>query len=129
MGEDNSRPQPGDLIKIDRPLYQHWSVYGGDGYVIHVTGKACVTWEGDGCKANPVWAAAKVKKELLTKVAGNHKWRVNKYDRSRTPRPVKEIVRRAEQWIDREVPYGVFDRNCEHFVTELRYGEAASDQV
>ncbi|XP_038001783.1 phospholipase A and acyltransferase 2-like isoform X2 [Motacilla alba alba] len=73
---------------------------------------------------------AKVKKEPLEKVAGNDQWRVNnKYDRSRTPRPVNEIIRRAEQWIDREVPYNVLNRNCEHFVTELRYGEGVSDQV
>ncbi|XP_064241760.1 phospholipase A and acyltransferase 1-like isoform X2 [Passer domesticus] len=73
---------------------------------------------------------AKVKKELLEKVVGNHKWRVNnKYDRSRTPRPVREIIRRAEQWIGKEVSYNVFSKNCEHFVTELRYGEAVCEQV
>uniref|UniRef100_A0A8D2P520 LRAT domain-containing protein n=1 Tax=Zosterops lateralis melanops TaxID=1220523 RepID=A0A8D2P520_ZOSLA len=60
----------------------------------------------------------------------NDTWRVNnKYDRSRTPLPVKEIIRRAEHWIDREVPYDVLTNNCEHFVTELRYGEGVSDQV
>ncbi|NXK70886.1 PA216 protein, partial [Sylvietta virens] len=128
MGQDNSRPQPGDLIMIYRALYQHWALYVGDGYVIHVTGKACATWQGNSSSISAT--RAKVKKELLTKVAGNHKWRVNnKYDRSRTPLPVKEIIRRAEQWIDREVEYDVLDSNCEHFVTELRYGEAASDQV
>ncbi|NWT98763.1 HRSL1 enzyme, partial [Urocynchramus pylzowi] len=113
-------PEPGDLIEIDRPGYQHWALYVGDGYVINVTpvGKACAAWQ------------AKVKKQLLKEVVGNHKWRVNnKYDRSRTPRRVEEIIRRAERWIDREVPYDVLTSNCEHFVTELRYGEGVSDQV
>ncbi len=35
-------PQPGDLIEIFRPAYQHWALYLGDGYIINVTpvGKA-----------------------------------------------------------------------------------------
>lgn len=28
--------QPGDLIEIFRPAYQHWALYLGDGYVINV---------------------------------------------------------------------------------------------
>lgn len=73
---------------------------------------------------------AKVKKQLLKEVVGNNKWRVNnKYDRSRTPLPVEEIIRRAERWIDQEVTYDVLGSNCEHFVTELRYGKGVSDQV
>uniref|UniRef100_A0A8C9KY69 LRAT domain-containing protein n=1 Tax=Serinus canaria TaxID=9135 RepID=A0A8C9KY69_SERCA len=73
---------------------------------------------------------AKVKMELLKDVVKNDNWRVNnKYDRSRTPRRVKEIIRDAEQWIGEEVSYDVLTNNCEHFVTELRYGEALCDQV
>ncbi|NXF00287.1 HRSL1 enzyme, partial [Menura novaehollandiae] len=73
---------------------------------------------------------AKVKKQLLKEVVGNNKWRVNnKYDRSRTPLCVEEIIQRAELWIGKEVPYDVLGSNCEHFVTELRYGEGVSDQV
>ena len=29
-------PKPGDLIEIFRPIYSHWAVYVGDGYVIHL---------------------------------------------------------------------------------------------
>ncbi|NWH91896.1 HRSL1 enzyme, partial [Aegithalos caudatus] len=128
MGQDNSHPQPGDLIEIDRPLYQHWALYVGDGYVIHVTdeGASSLSLSSSSISAT----RAKVKKQLLKTVAQNDKWRVNnKYDRSRTPLPVKEIIRRAEQWIGREVLYDVLSSNCEHFVTELRYGEGVSDQV
>ncbi|XP_039578384.1 phospholipase A and acyltransferase 1-like, partial [Passer montanus] len=115
-------------IEIKRPLYQHWAIYVGDGYVIHVTdeGASSITLSSSSICAT----RAKVKKELLMEVVKNHKWHVNnKYDRSRTPRPVEEIIRRAEQWVGKEVPYDVLNRNCEHFVTELRYGEAVSHQA
>lgn len=36
-------PQPGDLIEVLRPGYQHWALYLGDGYVINIAplGKVC----------------------------------------------------------------------------------------
>lgn len=41
-------PQPGDLIEIFRPAYQHWALYLGDGYIINVTpvGKAGAAQQG-----------------------------------------------------------------------------------
>ncbi|NWY94097.1 HRSL1 enzyme, partial [Loxia curvirostra] len=128
MAEGRRDPQPGDLIEIQRTFYDHWAVYVGDGFVIHVTDEG----------ASPILASstsvcagkAKVKKELLREVVKTDNWRVNnKYDRSRTPRPVREIIRDAEQWIGREVTYDVLKKNCEHFVTKLRYGEALCEQV
>ncbi|NWT58335.1 PA216 protein, partial [Erythrocercus mccallii] len=121
-------PQPGDLIEIDRPLYQHWALYVGDGYVIHVTDEGANTVS---VSVSSIRATrAKVKKEILEKVAENDTWRVNnKYDRSYTPRPVAKIIRSAERWVGKEVPYDVLSSNCEHFVTMLRYGEELSDQV
>lgn len=32
-----SEPQPGDLIEIFRPAYQHWALYLGDGYIVNLT--------------------------------------------------------------------------------------------
>lgn len=29
--------KPGDLIEIFRGIFQHWAVYIGDGYVVHLT--------------------------------------------------------------------------------------------
>uniref|UniRef100_A0A8C3XG20 LRAT domain-containing protein n=1 Tax=Cyanoderma ruficeps TaxID=181631 RepID=A0A8C3XG20_9PASS len=124
MGQHNCRPQPGDLIAIYRPFYQHWALYVGDGYVIHVTGPQSILGSSSSS------TRAKVKKELLKDVAGNNRWRVNnKYDRYRTPLPVKEIIRRAELWVGRQVPYDLLGGNCEHFVTMLRYGVGISGQV
>ncbi|NXK70529.1 HRSL1 enzyme, partial [Sylvietta virens] len=123
-------PQPGDLISFYRPLYQHWALYVGDGYVINVTPVDEGAPSLSVSTTSVFTRKAKVKKQLLKEVAGKDKWRVNnKYERSRTPLPVKEIIWISKEWIDREVPYDVLGSNCEHFVTELRYGEAASDQV
>ncbi|NWX57183.1 HRSL1 enzyme, partial [Promerops cafer] len=128
MGQDNSHPQPGDLIEIFRPLYQHWALYVGGGYVIHVTDEGASSALSSSSSISAT--KAKVKKQLLKEVVANDKWRVNnKYDRSHTPFPVDKIIRRAEQWIDKEVPYDVLNKNCEHFVTELRYGKALCEQV
>lgn len=42
-------PQPGDLIEVFRPGYQHWALYLGDGYVINMApiGKVCSTGSWD----------------------------------------------------------------------------------
>ncbi|NWH42444.1 HRSL1 enzyme, partial [Chloropsis hardwickii] len=111
------------LIEIFWPIYQHWALYMGDGYVIHVTDHS------DTSSTISICTVVKGKKELLEEVAGNHKWRVNnKYDRSHTPRPVQEIIRSAEQWIDKEVPYEGASTS-ERFVTKLRYGKALPERV
>uniref|UniRef100_A0A8C3VA50 LRAT domain-containing protein n=1 Tax=Catharus ustulatus TaxID=91951 RepID=A0A8C3VA50_CATUS len=118
-------PMPGDLIEIDRPHYQHWALYVGDGYVIHVTpiGKAAGSM-------TLLFKKAKVEKDLLDKAAGKDNWRVNnKYDNVLIPFPVEEIIWRAECQVGRIVPYFLLYKNCEHFVTKLRYGEAVSEQV
>ncbi|XP_039573164.1 phospholipase A and acyltransferase 1-like [Passer montanus] len=130
MAQGGRDPRPGDLIEIDRPGYKHWAIYVGDGYVINVTPVDEGAPSLSVSTTSIFTRKAKVKKQLLKEVVGNNKWRVNnKYDRSRTPFPVEEIIRRAELCIDREVPYNVLKSNCEHFVTMLRYGEGESRQV
>ncbi|NWI49796.1 HRSL1 enzyme, partial [Calyptomena viridis] len=121
--------KPGDLIEIKRRVYQHWALYLGDGYVIHVTpiGKAGAAWQA---AEGVLGKKAMVRKQLLKDVVGNHYWHVNnKYDRWGTPLPVEEIIQRAETYINKEVTYFLFGNNCEHFVTMLRYGDGVSDQV
>lgn len=34
--QSEEKPQPGDLIEIFRGTYQHWAIYVGDGFVIHL---------------------------------------------------------------------------------------------
>ncbi|NXC88487.1 HRSL1 enzyme, partial [Cercotrichas coryphoeus] len=123
-------PIPGDLIEIHRPLYQHWALYVGNGYVIHVTPIGENSPPSSAGSVTLLIKRAKVKKELLKDAAGEDKWCVNnKYDHYCKPLPVEEIIRRAESEIGKVVRYRLLHKNCEHFVTELRYGEGVSEQV
>ncbi len=73
---------------------------------------------------------ATVKKEELYEVVGNNDYRINNLlDEKYEPCPVREILRDAHRFLGKELPYSVFTGNCEHFVTELRYGKAESRQV
>ncbi|KGL91979.1 Phospholipid-metabolizing enzyme A-C1, partial [Charadrius vociferus] len=118
-------PQPGDLIEIHRPTYQHWALYLGDGYIINV-----VPPDGVSSAKSVFTGRAWVRKQLLKEAVGNDRYCINnKYDAIYTPLPLKDIIRRAERLIDREVCYDVLTNNCEHFVTMLRYGKPDSEQV
>ncbi len=73
---------------------------------------------------------ATVKKEELYEVVGNDKYSINNLlDEQYEPHPVQEILRDAHRFLGKELPYCVFRGNCEHFVTELRYGKPQSRQV
>lgn len=73
---------------------------------------------------------AMVKKEQLWDVAGSDKYTINNLlDEKYEPRPIHVIIREAHSLLGQELPYCVFRGNCEHFVTELRYGKAESRQV
>ncbi|XP_066466451.1 phospholipase A and acyltransferase 3-like [Tiliqua scincoides] len=121
---------PGDLIEIFRFGYQHWAIYVGDGYVIHLA-PPC-EFAGAGCASlmSTLTDKALIKKELLEAVVGKNRYRVNnKHDSKYPPLPIPKIVRRAEEMVGQELEYKVTSENCEHFVTELRYGIPKSDQV
>ncbi|XP_027562818.1 phospholipid-metabolizing enzyme A-C1-like [Neopelma chrysocephalum] len=130
MSRRSHQPEPGDLIEIERGSYQHWALYVGDGYVIHLTSADEGTPSLSVSTTSIFTRRAKVKKQLLKEVVGTDEWEVNnKYDDSRTPLPMEEIIKHAESYIDREVTYDVLGKNCEHFVTMLRYGKGDSSQV
>ncbi|XP_054849492.1 phospholipase A and acyltransferase 3-like [Eublepharis macularius] len=122
--------EPGDLIEVFRFGYQHWAIYVGNGFVIHLAPPS--EYAGAGCASlmSTLTDKALVKKELLRDVVGNNRYRVNnKHDSKYPPLPTAKIVRRAEEMVGQELLYKVTTENCEHFVTELRYGVAKSDQV
>uniref|UniRef100_A0A4W4E546 LRAT domain-containing protein n=2 Tax=Electrophorus electricus TaxID=8005 RepID=A0A4W4E546_ELEEL len=125
-----NEPQPGDLIEIFRPAYQHWALYLGEGYIINLT----PVDENQAAAMSSVKSMfsrkAVVRMQLLKDVVGGDTFRVNnKYDDNHTPLPVGNIIQRAEVLIGQEVSYDLLGNNCEHFVTLLRYGEGVSEQA
>ncbi|NXD03473.1 PA216 protein, partial [Certhia familiaris] len=128
MTDDKQYPKPGDLIEIKQGCYEHWAVYVGDGYVIHVAPVDEGAPSLSASSETRLIRMAKVKKELLKDVAGNDDWDINnKYDCIRTPLPVEKIFQRAEQWIGSVAPYNVLGSSSEGFVRKLRYGGQVSD--
>ncbi|XP_077149040.1 phospholipase A and acyltransferase 1 isoform X2 [Ranitomeya variabilis] len=122
--------QPGDLIEIFRPAYQHWALYLGDGYVINVAPMEESTVASFSSAKSVFSRKALVKMQLLKDVVGDDTYKVNnKYDDKYTPLPAEEILQRAEILIGQEICYDLLGNNCEHFVTLLRYGEGVSDQA
>ncbi|XP_072102127.1 phospholipase A and acyltransferase 3-like [Mobula birostris] len=123
-------PKAGDLIEICRPLYQHWALYVGDGYVIHLAPPSEVCDAGASSIMSVFTDKAYVKRELLRVVVGTDRCQVNnKLDGSRRPRPINVILKEARRQVGREMDYSIISSNCEHFVMELRYGESRSTQV
>lgn len=73
---------------------------------------------------------ALVKKDKLSNVVGRDQYKVNNLlDEKYEPRDVYLIVKQAHSLVGRTLPYCLFSSNCEHFVTDLRYGKAESRQV
>ncbi|XP_047197643.1 uncharacterized protein LOC118116247 [Hippoglossus stenolepis] len=117
--------KPGDLIEIFRGPYQHWAVYIGGNEVVHFT------TEGDQSSGSleSLSSRAEVKREKLTDVVGNHRFKVNiLLDKSRKAREPSVIVKEACAMVGRELSYNVATYNCEHFAVEMRYGKAESRQ-
>ncbi|XP_078134335.1 phospholipase A and acyltransferase 4-like [Sander vitreus] len=122
--------KPGDLIKINRGIYQHWAIYIGGMEVIHLT-----TQNDDSSSSGSSLMAldidvGQVKCENIWEVVGNDNVKVhNLLDDKYQPRESYIIVKEACGMVGQELPYSIFTRNCEHFVTELRYGKPESRQV
>ncbi|XP_015240156.1 PREDICTED: HRAS-like suppressor 3 [Cyprinodon variegatus] len=126
----DEKPEPGDLIEIFRGTYQHWALYVGEGFVVHLAPPSEAPGAGSNSMMSVLTEKAMVKKEELWDVVGTNKWKINNsLDDKYKPRPPHVIVREACNMVGQELPYCVFRGNCEHFVNELRYGKAESRQV
>ncbi|XP_059566607.1 phospholipase A and acyltransferase 4-like [Myotis daubentonii] len=110
--------------------YSHWALYVGDGYVIHLAPPDEYPGAGSSSLFSVLSSRGKVKRELLSDVVGGCHYRVNNHlDHEYSPLPVNKIISSAEEMVGKELAYSVLSRNCEHFVTDLRYGKARSPQA
>ncbi|KAM5248476.1 phospholipase A and acyltransferase 2 [Ctenodactylus gundi] len=125
-----SRLRLGDLIEISRTGYEHWAIYVGCGYVVHLAPPSEFAGAGAVSMMSTLTNKAIVKKELLSAVAGRDRcWVNNKHDNEYPPLPPYKIVQYAEELVGQELHYSLTSMNCEHFVNMLRYGVGLSDQV
>uniref|UniRef100_A0A671WPT8 Phospholipase A and acyltransferase 4-like n=1 Tax=Sparus aurata TaxID=8175 RepID=A0A671WPT8_SPAAU len=132
LSQSDQTPEPGDLIEVLLGGYQHWAVYVGDGYVVHLTSPP--DDEVSGAASSSLMSIptekAMVRKQKLQEVVGHHKWRINNIlDKKYKPRPPQIIVEEALGQVGKMMEYSVISKNCEHFATQLRYGKAESWQV
>ncbi|XP_076355015.1 phospholipase A and acyltransferase 2-like [Tachypleus tridentatus] len=116
----------GDIIEIDRIVYAHWALYVGDGSVVHVCGP-----NNEDFVPND---HAVVKIARLEQVAGFNGVRINNKVVPAKDRGLKcllpnQVIKRAFENLNKEVPYNFLSRNCEHYVTEWKYGIGWSDQA
>ncbi|XP_042294745.1 phospholipase A and acyltransferase 5-like [Sceloporus undulatus] len=122
--------KPGDLIEIFRSCYQHWAIYVGEGKVVHLAPECDRLANGAASVLAVLSDRAYVKKDWLDIVVRKDQYRVNnKHDHTHPPLPLTKILGRAEELVGQEMPYNLTSHNCEHFVMDLRYGVAMSDQV
>ncbi|CAL1535797.1 unnamed protein product [Lymnaea stagnalis] len=110
--------KPGDLVRFDRHLYDHWAVYIGDSKVVHIT------------KEKPMdKSCGKICVDDLMSVAGKSKvYIANERDFRYTPRSPEKIVQKAKMCVG-SVSYNLLSRNCEHFANYCRYGQRVSEQI
>uniref|UniRef100_A0A7N5JKL9 LRAT domain-containing protein n=1 Tax=Ailuropoda melanoleuca TaxID=9646 RepID=A0A7N5JKL9_AILME len=122
MASAKRGPKVGDLIEIFRPDFQHWAVYVGDGYVVHVTPSGERERAVSGSTKSVPREKVVAKKELLDDVAGRDKYQVNHmHDRQYSALAPDQIVRRAEQHVGQEVPYLMHRGNSRDFAIDMRY--------
>ncbi|KAF1374431.1 hypothetical protein PFLUV_G00229020 [Perca fluviatilis] len=114
--------EPGDLIEIDRGIYNHWALYiGGEEVVNFALPDDDIAWKSP---------KGQVKREKIWKVVGNDKFKINNLlDNKYQPRERDIIVKDAVRMVGLELPYHLISCNCEHFVTYMRYGIPESTQV
>ncbi|KAA0718483.1 Retinoic acid receptor responder protein 3 [Triplophysa tibetana] len=130
VSQYEEEPEPGDLIEIFRIGYQHWAIYVGEGFVIHMAPPSHYANAGSYSMISVTCPIALVKKEEIWDVVGSDEYRINNLlDDKYEPREIRNILRDAQRLLGRRRPYCVVTYNCEHFVTELRYGKPESHQV
>lgn len=111
----------GDIIEICQPGHNHWAVYVGDGYIVHLNGRIV------GCGDAAVHGESNIveKTKLETEAKGCNVTVTNKYH-DLIPVPSDEMVKTALQMVGESKPYG---SSCRDFALELKYGRGNLDII
>ncbi|CAF1165474.1 unnamed protein product [Rotaria sordida] len=128
--------QLGDMIEFIRGAYSHWAIYVGNGCVIHRwgdhdgIGKSVGFWGNLLTFSGTQFDKATILQSHVSDVLKlGGKVRINNYlDNKYKPLPVEVILDKARRALNQE-GYNLVYSNCEHFVTECRYGQPNSRQV
>ncbi|KAI5606643.1 hypothetical protein C0J50_7563 [Silurus asotus] len=105
----DKKPQLGDLIEIFRGTYQHWGIYVGDGYIIHLAPPSEYAQAGAYSTMSVLCDMALVKRELLKVVAGDDDYVINNLlDDKYKPRPVHDILQEAKSLVGKKLKYSEY---------------------
>lgn len=114
-----NKPQPGDVLSVNRGLYKHYGVYVGNNTVVHFSG-------GSGNELSSRRAC--IRKTTLDDFSKNGEVQVETKCVESFNR--KETVMRALNAVGSEKgKYALPWNNCEHFANWCRYGQKRSTQV
>uniref|UniRef100_A0A3Q3XRB6 LRAT domain-containing protein n=1 Tax=Mola mola TaxID=94237 RepID=A0A3Q3XRB6_MOLML len=118
--------KPGDLIQIFRGTYEHWAIYMGGNKVVHLIPSSPYGNLGFLMDSS----TAQVRCQNIWQVVRHDDFRINNLlDDEYEPRERHLILRDAHRLVGQRLPYCITTHNCEHFVTQLRYGKPESRQV
>ncbi|KAJ8257240.1 hypothetical protein GJAV_G00183440 [Gymnothorax javanicus] len=131
----------GDLLEFSYPIgYAHWGVYDGDGYVIHFA----VANEGDlkhrvrtylqdimPVCGDLLLGSTQIRRVPVgeVNVPKGAQVMVSNTRHGRRPSSEDEMRRRRDALLGKEFCYHLFNLNCEHFATFVRYGQAVCNQI
>jgi hypothetical protein len=120
-----------DLIAVDRQglLFNHWATLIKNGRVAN-------PYVHEAIKTREIYntTRALILGQNLKNGVGRDLCRVNKKPRSSKKRGIKsrteeDILEYVEKMLSTGVDYNMCESNCEHRVTEVKFGVAFSDQV
>ncbi|XP_029513016.1 phospholipase A and acyltransferase 4-like [Oncorhynchus nerka] len=124
----------GDMIEITRVQYKHWALYIGNGKVIQLVtpdGPSKVAFCSFSSSSSPsVACKGTITIETLQDVTAGNTYQINNYlDNKYKPRRTDVIMGEVDKMRGSTIKYDLLGRNCEHFVTFLRYGKSKSKQA
>ncbi|XP_029013197.1 phospholipase A and acyltransferase 2-like [Betta splendens] len=131
----------GDLVEFSYPIgYSHWGVYVGDGHVIHFAvadqGQMLTTVRSALQHMFPVCGDLLLGETMIRRVPlaevnvpKGVNATINNDRHDFTPSAPEDMRRRCDALLDQVFQYHLFNFNCEHFATFIRYGKAVCNQI